>query len=47
MKNKSDMHESLSILFKMDGIPNNTVVDGFNEHTLVKFRTKTEKVIVV
>ena len=44
MKRKGDAHETLSMLFKRDGVTPNMVMDGSKEQTLVSFRKKCQKV---
>ena len=34
MKNKGDLHETLSLLFKRYGVPHKMVMDVSKEHTL-------------
>ena len=40
MKSKKDCHESLSLLFKRDGVPPKMVTDGAKEETQGKFAVK-------
>ena len=40
MRLKKDAHETLSIIFKRDGVPPNIVVDNYKEQTLGKFANK-------
>ena len=40
MKNKGDVHETLSLLFKRDGVPPMMVMDGSKEQKLGSFRRK-------
>ena len=38
MKKKSDVHETLSLLFVQDGVPPRIIMDGSKEQTLGKFK---------
>ena len=40
MKNKSDAHEMLSVLFKRDGVPPKVIMDGPKEQTRANFEKK-------
>ena len=40
MKKKSESHETLSLMFKRDGVPPRTIVDNSKEKSLGKFRQK-------
>ncbi len=40
LKQKSEAHEAVSILFARDGVPNTMVMDGAREQTLGDFRRK-------
>ena len=42
MKNKGYAHEKLSLFFKRDGVPPNTVTDGPKEQTLGSFIKKCQ-----
>ena len=37
MKLKSEAHETLSMVFKRDGVPPKIVVDNYKEQTIGKF----------
>ena len=43
MKLKSEAHETLSLLFKRDGVPPKIVVDNSKEPTLGKFLKKCKE----
>ena len=43
MKSKGDAHETLSLLFKRDGVPPKMVIDGLKEQTLGSFRKKVQE----
>ena len=40
MQAKSETHEALSLLLKIDGVSNNLILDGSKEQTLANFRKK-------
>ena len=40
MKNKSEAHETLSLMFKRNGVPPCMIVDNSNEQSLGEFRRK-------
>ena len=41
MKNKGDVHETLSLLFKRDGVPPKILMDGSKDQTLGSFGITT------
>ena len=43
MAKKGDTHETISILFKRDGIPTEMIVDGSKEKILGKFNNKSKE----
>ena len=43
MRQKSEAHETLSLLFKRDGVPPAIIVDGSKEQTLGEFRRKARE----
>ena len=44
MKKKSEAHETLSLVFKRDGVPLRMIVDNSKEQSLGKFRRKCREV---
>jgi len=40
MKDRKDAHETLSMMFKRDGVPPRLIVDGSKEQTLSQFKRK-------
>ena len=43
MKNKEDVHETLSLLFKKDGVPPKMGMDGSKDQNLGSFRKKYQE----
>ena len=43
MEKKGDAHETLSLLFKRDGMPHKMVMDGPKDNTLGSFRNKSQE----
>ena len=44
MKKKSEAHETLSLMFKRDGVPPRMIVDNSKEQSLGEFRRKCREV---
>ena len=44
MKNKSEAHETFSLMFKRDGVPPHMIVDNSKEQSLGEFRRKCREV---
>jgi hypothetical protein len=43
MRKKPEAHETLSILFAIDGIPHTMIMDGTKEQTMGEFRKKARQ----
>ena len=43
MKNKGNAHETLSLFFKIDGVPPKMVMDGSKDQTLGSSRNKIQE----
>ena len=43
MKNKANVHETLSLIFRRDGVPPKMMIYGSKEQTLASFRNKYQE----
>ena len=43
MARKSEVHETLSLLFAQEGVPSTLVMDGVREQVMVEFRYKARQ----